>query len=256
GEYTVLQRSEELEEACSELSRLQERRGELADELDELDLAGIRADIQAVNEELDALHDSDEWCEYQQLQTEQETAEDRVDELRDDVSAAVQRMERGLKKLLYGPENRSSGLEHRDVLEEIRDGDVDALLDRDPDIVEDAVTSAVEALPNDLLGERQEDKFRTAAATLTGIGELQEDMAAARDRAQSLQETIDGHAARQRENELAARLDDLKAELEEERKRRKQLRNELDSVDDEIAAVEQRIQETLDESFHREVNLA
>ncbi|MDY6761425.1 MAG: hypothetical protein SVY41_00080 [Candidatus Nanohaloarchaea archaeon] len=254
-EYPVLERSSDLEEACSRLSQLRQRRDELSGELAEIDLASVREEIDAVEAELDGLHSSEEWTTYQELQDQLGSAEAAMEEPRNTVSAAANRMERGLKKLLYGPENRDAPLEHRPVLEDIRDGDVDVLLERDPAIVEAAVMSAVDALPDDLLGERQHDKFTAAADTLADIGEVQEELAERRERVQQLEEQVDSHPAPQQENELAAQLDDLKAELEEKRQRRKELRDRKGQVDTEIGETEERIRGILADAFAREIEM-
>ncbi|MDY6768526.1 MAG: hypothetical protein SVW02_00250 [Candidatus Nanohaloarchaea archaeon] len=254
GEHQVLERHRTLQEQVQELQRLRERKEELEEELDGFDLAARREAVEEVEEQLDELHGSEAWEDYEELRDELDQAKEERQDVRSTIETAMNRMDRGLKKLLYeaGHGDVSIGT-GKEVLQDVRDGNVDAVLDRDPGIVEDAVEAATEALPDDLLGERQRDKFLDAADTLSDLASYADRLAELDDRVQALEEQVESHEAPQRENELSADLDDRGRELEEARKEKRKVREELEDVEDEIEQVEERIREELDAAFHRDV---
>ncbi|MDY6766312.1 MAG: hypothetical protein SVW77_03000 [Candidatus Nanohaloarchaea archaeon] len=224
GKYQVLERRDRLADLCSELQDLQEEREAVRAELDGIDLAASRQRIEEIEAELDDLHGSEAWTEYERLQDDRAEAVENAEQARRRVTAAVKQMQRGLKKLLYSPDNRETGVEERDILEAVRDGEVDTVLAADADRVAAAAASARDALPNDLLDDRQQQKFLDAADTLTDFAALQQRVAAAQEEVEELEQRIASHEAPARENELTAALDDAGQELDEKRQRRKQLR--------------------------------
>lgn len=257
GSYRVLERRETLEEAATELERLRERRQEVEEALDRTDLASTRERIEAVEAELEELHQGDTWRAYEELQEELAAVQEERKELRSTVLAAMNRMERGLKKLLYEADNGDMSLKaDREILAAVRDGEVDAVLSRDPAAVADAVDAARQALPADLLGDRQREKFMDGAATLVDLDEHVSTLDDLERRAASLEEQVENHQAPEEEDEIAAEIDDLQDQLDEQRQRRKELRSDLADIDADLHDVAQRIETELQEAFQRGIDIA
>ncbi|MDY6770289.1 MAG: hypothetical protein SVU88_04930 [Candidatus Nanohaloarchaea archaeon] len=257
AEYGLLEAHSELSEAVDRLDDLRAEHAAVEDDLAGIDTAGIRQDIQDVEAELDTLHGDDAWADYQRLQEDIDDLRTERDETVAGLDAAAGKMERGLRKLLYADENGDIDIPgDTAVLADIRDGELDAVLDRDPSAVAAAVDAAVTALPDDLLGERQADRFAAGADRFRDIAEYRATLTDLSDRIDALEEELDGHPAPAREDELTARLDDLQEDLRAERERRTELQRRRDELEDDIAELEAGIMETLRDVVDREVELA
>lgn len=252
GKHPVLETHQALQENVEELRELDHRKEQVEEELEEVDPGSVREDIKEVEERLDQLHAGEEWEEYQDLKQELAEARDKEEQVRREVKKGVNRMERGLKKLLY----EKSSIDRREILEDIRDGEIEEILRRHPGEVEDAVEEAVETMPGDLLGERQENKFRDAADRLSDLSRMTERLESTREKVQELEEQVREHPAPVKEDQLAAELDELQGELENRRKERRALREELEEVESRIEELEEDVKEELDRVFHREVSFS
>ncbi|MFB6076709.1 MAG: hypothetical protein ABEK12_01095, partial [Candidatus Nanohaloarchaea archaeon] len=219
--YDAVERMERLEDLVDRYDRLCAERDDVVSVIDEIDIAAHRSSLEEAEADLEGLRESDTWAEYQDLQAEKEQAEAERREARRAITAAAGKMERGLKKLICAVEHGDRETDaDLTILRDIRDGDIDSLLDRDADAVAAAARAARDALPPEMLGDRQQEKFDQGVERLADIGDLAQRIDRLDDRTAELEEDLSGHEAVAREAELEERIDELEDRIESAAERR------------------------------------
>ncbi len=246
-----------------DLKEAMERREELVDELEnidtelqELELEDLQEEKREAARELESLRGGEEWQEYEELGKELEEVREQRRQVRQQLGRAAGKMERGLKKLLY--QVRNGDLEMAAdtfVLEKIRDGEVDELLELDPANVEEAVEEAVNSLPGDLIGESQEEKFLSGSEAFRAMEQKVEKLSSLDGKIESLEERLGEHPVLERERELEKKINQIEHRIDREEDRREELEQGRKDKESELDQLEDRVRKILASSFNREVEL-
>lgn len=251
--HAAMERDRDLRSAVDRLEDLRGERDTVAAELAGIDIETLRRELDSAEAELDELHDGEEWTEYGEVRSDLEDARGDRASVERDVERAMNALERGLKKMVYEVEHGDLSVDaDLDLLKSVRDGETGVALS-EPEAVSDAVGAAAEALPPDLLGDRQAEKFRGGARTLADLPDLAEEHGWLDDRVAELEEAVADHPAPAREEELEARVGQLEDRIAARAERRKDLRARREELEDEIAAVEDEIASMLEDALDREV---
>lgn len=255
-ERELLDAADDLDEL---VRRRRDRRAELVDlrdERDAIDVDEARDRLDALGEELDDLRDGPDWEEYEALRDERDDARSERQAVRSDVNAAVAKTGRGLKKLLYAADDGAFSIDaDRELLEELRDGDTDAVLDRDPRTVEAAVQALRDAPIEEHVDGTDREKLVDGLDALADIGDQVERLADHRERIAELDDRIADHGAPEREAELRRAIEEARSEVDRRQSERKRLGDRIEEVEDEIGAVEAEIRSRLEEVESGDVTL-
>lgn len=256
NDYKAVESQERLENLVSDYERATEEIDNLEEKKENFEIGNIAEQIEEAESELEELKNSKSWNEYQELIQEIEELKSNKQELDQELGKAVQKMERGLKKLVYeiknGDVNLETGLE---ILEDIRDGKKDAIMKRESERVEYAVKEAVETMPEDLLSDTQQNKFEKAASTLENISEYKEDIESIEKEIEELRQEKQNHEALEQEKELEKRIDGLERKKDRQESEKEDTEDQIDRKHSNIQEIEKEIQEILESSFNREVKL-
>lgn len=255
-QYQVMDRYGQLNDLSERRQELQEAHRQLEQELDSIDTVSPRKERKQLEDQLEDLQAGDTWEDYQSLQEEQDNAQKQRQNARQSIKTAMRKMDRGLKKLLYEEEHGDVQLPaDTAVLEDIKDRDRDALMDRDPGAVESAVESAVAVMPDHLISDRQQEKFTDGAETLMDLSTLQEQIEELDSRINELDRAIEEHEAPQKERELERKIADLEQTMQDRAERREDLRQEIEDTAEQIEDIEEEIAVIYEDAFHRDVNV-
>ncbi len=256
GHYNVMDRYDQLQEHVTRREQLQEQYNQLQDEMDDIDVDTLRERQEQVADALEELQDSDLWDAYQSLQMELDAVRSEQRQVRQTMTSAMGQMERGLKKLLYTADNGNITLDvNMDILEAIRDRDHETVLQADPQQVEDAVIAARDALPDNLLDRRQQDKFADGADTLASFSDLHDRHDELEHRINRLESKVDHHDAAAKQSRLKQEKQAAQERVEAAKERKQELRTDLNQTEHEIDLVEEDIQALFEDAFHRDVEI-
>ncbi|MDY6780676.1 MAG: hypothetical protein SV760_09075 [Halobacteria archaeon] len=256
SEYSTLERYRDLDEAVSERRRNLDKLEELREERDDLGIDEIKERRDELDAEFEDLKTSEVWEEYQSLKGElQEAKKEREDQIRE-VSQAISKTERGLKKILYESKNGdlSIGVDTR-VLEEVRDSEAEEILRAEAEEVEEAATSLRNELPENTVEGKDREKLLNGLGTLEDASEYSERIDSLEDEIESLEDRIEDHEAATRKKEIESEKESLERSLEEKDEKRDELRKRIDKREQEVEELEEEIRRLLDESEIDEVKL-
>ncbi len=252
-EYKVRKTLEQLEELSGQREQLQLEIEERELELEDIDRESVDQAIESNEREVENLLDSGEWQDYQGLQEQLEEARRRKKEQEQELGKAVNRMERGMKKLVYQIKNGDIEFEGDvSVLEDIRDGNTGELVEKPGEVVK-AAEDATGVLPMDLLDDASHRKFMDGAEFLMGLPSHHQELMEINDRIEELEEKVDNHSAREKKKELEEEREELEQEIAELEKKRNRLEKEIEEKEKKLSDTEQQIKETLTSSFRRRV---
>lgn len=258
-DYEVLEQYDELQSLLDEHTALNDDLAALEQELDDIDTAPLRSRIEEKETELEQHRQHDDWETYEALQEKQDELAAAQRDVVSRVETAAGKMERGLKKLLYAVEHDDLSLpeEYVSVLKGVRSGDIlPGLWSGDTaEHVAAAAAAAVDALPDDLLGERQQQKFAAAAATLQDLPAMQEELADRRAEESEVADRLAEYSLEEQAASLEEELDALQQELQNAATRRSLLRDRREQKQEQRHDVKQRIADLLNEALRADVTL-
>lgn len=252
SKYTVVSNYRKLKELVERRENLLDQINDLSDEIDQLDIQNIKSEIEGVNVKLSELEKSDEWQKYEFLQDEVEQKRSDKKEIKSDLNTSLNKMERGLKKLIYQAENGDTSIKHVDVLEKLRDKDTGYLLEH-PEKTVKALREAEESLPEDLLNDKQQQKFMESISEVKELPDIIDKLESVKSEMKDLRQQVKDHSAPEKRKELTTQRRQLEKELENEKKELQSLEDRLEERESELEKKENRIVEILEESLNREI---
>lgn len=248
-------------EGFERIKELTEKREDLREEIEQkqkrsdgLDLGELESKIQEKEKELEQLREDERWEDYTGLKDELRETKRRKTNLNEREGKAINKMERGLKKLIYRIEN--TGIEFdgdMKILKKIRDRKKEDIEDIDSERIEDTVKKAMDAMPEGLVKESQHKKFVEGVETLGNISNTRGLIEDHEDKIEELREKIDDHEVIKREEELASEKKELKTRLEEMKKRKERLEKELEELSRDLDETEEEIKGTTRSVLEKEV---
>ena len=249
NDYKTVERYREVENSLEELESLEQGLSRIEEEKEELDSEAVQR-VEEKEEELEELENSELEEEYRSLEEQIDDRRADIEELEKGIGKAMGKMERGLKKLIYEGEIGKTSREGSEILREIRDGEKDKIMDRDPGQVEDAV-KAVEDSLEDQLDDKTEEKLRAGIETFKDFSDTIRKIESKRNELEELEEEAANHEFADRKEELEEEIRELEEEREEVQNRKEDINSELEGKRSEIQSKKNRIKEILREEFER-----
>lgn len=255
-QYDAVRTAERLDELVDRRRDALEDAERLSRELAELPIEKAEETLSERRSALTSFRDGETRAEYERLQRELDEARERRDEVVADVNAAIARTGRGLKKLIYRAEQGDLALDaDTDLLEELRDGETNAVLDRDPAAVAEQAAAVADAVTGEYVEGSDREKLLDGLSALEDLPDRSERIADLDDQIEELVDRIDQHDAVERERELERRVEEAEQERERLEDERERLQDELASSRATVGDVEDRIEATLDEAVAGEVRI-
>lgn len=256
GEYRVYDRFEKLKQLSDERKTLLNDKEEIKKEIDqEIHRDQLKTRKQELEEKLRNLKKSQKWKDFKELKERHEKKKMEKNGVISDINTTVNRMERGLKKVIYEAENGELSLDETDVLENLRDKKTSKILEN-PEETARIVEDVVEILPDNLLNDKQQQKFVEAAEELETLPEKSEKLDELSSEIESLSQKIENHEAVEKEEKLESRIDDLKRQLEDTIDQENKLEEKVEELEYEIKELEKQIKKILDDSLNRDIKFS
>ena len=223
----------------------------LRKEIDSKNTDEIEEKIKEKKAEIKEYKDGEEMSEHRDL-------EDKIDEKKSDkdselekIENACRKMHRGLKKLIYSAEKEGLNLEKVEVLRDIRDQDVDALRNRDPDKVREAVKQ-LESL-DDEISDTQMEKLLDGAEVIEQLDEINSEIRSLEEEIEGLESELEDYEALSVLKEKKDELEALKQKLDERKEKLNSLEEELENQKANRDEIISEIKQAFQRSFDREV---
>jgi chromosome segregation ATPase len=256
ADYRVVKIRQELDYRVSELQRKRDKVEDLSEKKAKLEIKELQKEVEQARDKLESYRESSEYQELMELEDQLDRKQYQREQKMHEIESAMSRMERGLKKLLYEVENGDVSLEQgKDILKDIREGNADELLEKDPDKVDKALESAREALPDDLLGEKQQRKFSNGNEALHGFSDHRQKVSKLNHKIDSIRSEIEEHQAVEKEDDLERQIGELESDLKELKDERDNLEKRISDIRDDIEELKNSIADSLREGFDREVSV-
>lgn len=254
--YSTVDTLEELEGLAEERQQLQLEVQDLEDEHEEKkqSIEQKREQKQETAEEIDGLTESPEWQDYREQEEKLEWLKQERKEKELDLKKAASKMERGMKKLVYQIENKDLDFSgDLSILKDIRDGDQDALLERDTQQIVDAMEEATGVLPMDLLDDSVHQRFMDGAQYLMELEDHHSELAQLREQVENKRQELENHPAREKKQELEKKKKRLERELNDLQQEKQDTSRELERKREELERIENGIRELLETGLDRDV---
>ncbi|MFP4229636.1 MAG: hypothetical protein ACLFRK_00670, partial [Candidatus Nanohaloarchaea archaeon] len=203
----------------------------------------------AKKHEIEEFKTGEEFEEFKSLQQELENLQQEKESIREGLQINVSKMERGLKKLIYGAEHSELSLKNIEALKLLRDQKIDEILEK-PGKVEAALPQLEE---KGEISELQRGKLLQASGELENLSEKAGKIEGLEQEVEKLEARVDGHEATSRLEELESEREKLEEKLVEEKRRREELKQEEERLEDDIDGLEASVRSIFESSFDRDV---
>lgn len=251
--YKVKTDYRKLTEFLEDRDTLIDEKQDLKQEInDNLDFKDLEEGKKQLKQELEDLRNSEDWEEYEKLKKELEDKKSVRTQMISELNSTLNKMERGLKKMIYQAEHGDLDLGNTDVLERLRDNETENILARSEETVE-TVEETVESVPEDLLNERQHEKFVNAAEELEDLSDRSDEIDELEKEIESLEKEIEDHSVVEKEGEIKSELKQVNKQLKQFKEDRNKLSQKVEQLKLEVKEKEREIRDLLDEALDREV---
>ncbi len=254
SEYSIVTNYEELENLLDKREDLLDEVDSLEEEIEQLEVEKLETEIDEIEEELSELKNSSDWDDYEFLQDEVQQKKSEKKQIKSDINTSLNKMERGLKKLIYQAQNGDLSVGKVSVLEKLRDKKTNHILDH-PDKTVEAVKDAKESLPDDLLNDRQQKKFLESINEVEDLPQKSDRIENLESEVKELEQQIEDHSVLKQKSKLESEKKSLDKKLSEERDEKYNLEKKVNETRSEVEETEERIQEVMEDSFDREINI-
>lgn len=252
SEHQTVQRFHEVQELVNDIEELEETITTLESQLENGD-SRIDDALAAKREELADHLSRDAWEEKQEIEDEIKSCREEEDRIQREIERVRSRMERGLKKLVYAAEHGEVTLAPStvDTLRTLRDGDIGT-----PETVSSAMDTAVAAVEDeDLLGDRQQEKFVDAADVLQTLPDKQEHIQGLEEKRSRLQDELDAFTLEDEKQAIERDIEKLEAERREAARDRQDVRNRIEETQRQLNQTVQELEALLNAEFTGDITV-
>jgi chromosome segregation ATPase len=249
-DYSLKKKLEELEEKTDRLEELEDEKSGLKEEIKSIEPESIEERLEEKKREITELEESEIAQEHRDLNERLDELGKEIEGFEKQVSKALSRSGRGLKKMLHEKKIHAER-EQLKILEDIRDGKSDKLMDRDPEKVSEAAESAEESVKGDFLGKKTRRKLLEGLEKLQKLPEIAQKIEQKEDKIESLEDEIQGHEFQDRMEELRRQKEELERKLSEEEERKNELKEELEGLEEKEDEIRNEILELANEGLER-----
>lgn len=254
SEYQVVTGYREVEQLLEKRENILDEIEELEGKIEKLDIEELESELEDIEKQLSELEDSQKWKKYEFLKGEIRQKRTEKKKVKSDLKTSLAKMERGLKKLIYQAENGDASVSKIDLLEKLRDKQIDYILEN-PDKTVEAVREAEESLPEDLLNSKQQEKFEESIKEIEDLPQKSERLESLDSEIEELEKQVEGHSAVEEKSELKSERKTARNRLEDKRDQKDHLEKQVENKQSEVEETENRIREVMNESFDREVKI-
>lgn len=256
-QHTVIQAHSELEQLVTRLQQQRQDRNNLQEALADIDTAEYRKQLDAVEEDRNALDDDPEQEKKEQLESEIGRLEADRNMKQRNVKEAASKMERGLKKVLYQARNGDVDLsrEHVQVLEDIKSGKVAQEFTTPAADISAVLDTAVDAVEQVDLGDRNRNKFQNGAETLKDLEDIWQEIERINEDIAEKQEELESLGIDERRAELERKRDRIQGKIQDRVKEKEQLRTRIKEKEQELRETQQGIEEVLDTHLYNDITI-
>lgn len=256
NEYELVESQKRLQELVADRREQLDRIAQIEEKIAELDPESVEAELEAEQEELNELLESDLRNDYEELEQQLEAIETERDEIVSEISSAAAESQRGLRKLIYAIENEGAKINtDLEVLKELRDGKIDAILNRDPNHVECVIGTVANETFDDHLDESEQSRLFGGLERLENLSDRAERIKTLDSEQARLEERIQSHEFQQRKRQLKQMIESLEQKLDEIRAERQRLEERLNDATETKKQIETKIKEVLEEQIPGDVTL-
>jgi chromosome segregation ATPase len=256
NEYELLEALETLEELVAKRREQLECIEDIEADIAKRDPESIEEELKSKRAGLDDLNQSDLRDGYEELERQLDAIETEQNGIVSEIGSAASECRRGLRKLIYAIENEGVDIDtDLSVLKELRDGETDALLDRDPEHVETVVQTVAAEISPQHLDDSERSRLLDGLEGLQGFSDQAyriEELAADHT---TLDERIRTHEFRQSKQELKETIQSLENELDNIQSERTRLEKRLSEARDSLRNIETQIEEVLEEHVPGDVTV-
>lgn len=253
-EYKTVTNYEELKQLLNRRESLRNEIESLEEEIEKLEVEHLTAEVEDIEQKLSDLKNSSKWSDYEYIKSEVDQKTSERKNLISDIKTSLNKMERGLKKLIYQSKNGDASVEEVSVLEKLRDKKIDNIL-ANPEKTVEALEEAKKSLPEDLLNDKQEKKFLESISEVEDLPQKSERIDSLESEAEELEQQIEDHSVIQERDKLESKRRTRQKQLSQERDDRDSLEKKVQDTRSEVEEIENRIRKIMKESFNRNVKI-
>lgn len=251
-DYKALENQEKLEKAVSQYKEKLKELRKIEDRKELLDIES-EEELEEIKSEIQELKNGQKWKEYQRLNDRIDELKSEKIELEKEVGSASQKMQRGMKKLIYEIENGELSTDSNiELLKKIRDGRKDNILNN-TEKVEEAAKEAEEILPENLLDERQAEKFSKGASMLKDISQIKDKIEDTQEEIRELEQKKDESEVLDQKKKLEEQKKELEEKISQEESEQEEIEEKIESKETKVRKLEDKIKDILNSELNREV---
>ncbi|NMJ77207.1 hypothetical protein GLU64_02245 [Nanohaloarchaea archaeon] len=246
---------QKLEEFRQEKERLIQKKGRINDlrqEINSNNIENLEQELEKKENKVEELRSSEAMKDLKDEQDRLQRLKDEKDSKTSSVEGSISKVERGIKKSLYGIENQGLNFEGKksdleDLLDRkyMKNPEAASNLDELVDLVED----------NSILEGRQLEKFKEGCQELQDLKQMVQEIEETDDDISELKQAINDREIQEKLDDVTREKKNLQEEIEAAREERENAREELQQKQDEIQKEFEHLEDSLNAEIRREVKL-
>ena len=249
-EYPLLATEERIEDLVSSIRTKQDKIEERTEAIDEQAVTELEDERASIDNEIMELEASEAWEQKEELEAEIEDLKDEQAEIRSTLRRATNKLERGLKKLIYQIEHGDLELD-ADIrkLRSLRDGDVMTVESPYEDLVAARDTIKDEAILND----RKSETFADAVAVFQDYEDKARRIETLDAEIDAAQEQRSALSVTDELEDLEDQRDAIKDKIERQKEKNKDRRDAITRLEGEIDQIKDQLLDELNSVIYDEI---
>lgn len=249
-EYPLLATEERIEDLVSSIRTKQNKIEERTEAIDEQAVTELEDERASIDNEIMELEASEAWEQKEELEAEIEDLKDEQAEIRSTLRRATNKLERGLKKLIYQIEHGDLELD-ADIrkLRSLRDGDVMTFESPYEDLVAARDTIKDEAILND----RKSETFADAVAVFQDYEDKARRIETLDAEIDAAQEQRSALSVTDELEDLEDQRDAIKDKIERQKEKNKDRRDAITRLEGEIDQIKDQLLDELNSVIYDEI---
>ncbi len=253
SDYTTRRHLEELEAKTARLKELNTEIKSVRQKIEDKQVEKVKEQLEEKKSEINRLKGSSLKNEFEEMQEELEQAREDRRKLLEDTGKNIGRMERGLKKMLHESKIGKVSEEGSRALRDIRDGNKKELIDRDPAKVEEAVKAVEKSVEGDFLSGSTRQQLIQGVSFFSTFRDKKMKLKKLQSEIKELEKNVENHSFKSDLQKLEKEKEELENKLQKQKREKSDLRNRKDSLESEIAGLQDEIVSILEKEFDTEI---
>jgi len=256
SDYQTLSDYKEIKQKIEDREQIRAKINRMKQEIEDLDPEELQERKEEKTQELEELKESDEWTELEEMKEALRQKKKQRKSERKLVGEKLGKMERGMKKVLYRIENDGLDIDiDQKIAEKMKERDKDGIIDEKPEKVENTARKIGENLPENLLDEKQEEKFLDGLKRFKDFKKHKQKLEKVNNEIEEIESDINNAEVLERKNSIESEIDRIEKQYENSLERKETLEQKIEDKEKQREQNREDVKLIMERSLERPVRL-